>query len=855
MTSRSSGGGAAVAVADVADGEADGTPVRRRLGTSTDDAAIFFEDTVDRVTAQCIDASPSALALLTPQRMPTGQAAHVDMTEYDASHLGSLSVTKHRSSGGENSGHAGYNNISGGSGSNKGRFSGPRSALHDMTNTSSVKLNASAGSKSKSPTPKPARSSTSRAGHSHGHHGGSHNSSLMRSTPRHGGHDRSPSAPSPAAAAAEPTVLLRDFEALQKERNRFEKMYEHQRALYEEMAEKQAETYQALQDKIIEVVALSTRNEESKRFIRQLKREFSESRTRVMDMQNKALEEARAERNTKSRYEALLHEQECKYDRLVERHETKLAGMESLVKDLTCLRGDQDQLHVSQLDSLLKAAYAKSTALFSDLLKQGRQIDLLYDAKGDLENQLEQLRREKREMESTMREERRRMVSETERLIEQVEEQQQSILNLRQMLIRTMDNRDNVFAYSRGPRQAARHGDHDRSDEEAESEEGSQTSGSFSSSSSPSSIAEEGEEDRSLSEGNFDVDDNTLLHREIPRNDVREQGEEEQAEYTNPLFVSASSSAAAGAAAAAMTSRPSRGRQSRPIISASATAPALTSNNVVVSRRGGTPTSVATTNTTSFKSAKGMETPPSLPLSSRGASTAATSTLEPSPAASACSFNRMCSEQPYRIPRSADDGSSGARPSGRVENDENFDRKTKGKALSGVPPIVHTREKRDAARSNSSNSTHNNGGGSPRSDGGDDSSRERPSQPSSSSSSSLSSALAGSGLRRHLDFTTALAAVTEKRRRDRMAREESTDMPITMKNSIPTNRSPAEKNNGAEVNKENSNVTVSGRHVLVRSGTADSIAAARASSGVEKEEEEEEEPRLFPRASLCPRQQ
>ncbi|TPP43046.1 hypothetical protein CGC20_9575 [Leishmania donovani] len=418
------------------------TPVRRQLGTSTDDAAIFLEDTVDRVTAQCIDASPSALALLSPQHMPTSSAAHVDVTEYDVSYLGSLSASHRKSAGGGSSG--------------KSRPSHHHHrALHDVTNTSVTKMNFSSASASKSPNPKAAGRSMS-----HGSHPNSvsHSTSLARSTPRRSTHDRSP-------AASEPMVPLAEYEALQRERNRYEKMYEHQRALYEDMAEKHADAYQALQDKIIEVVALSTRNEESKRFIRQLKREMSESRTRVMDMQNKALEEAKLERSAKMRYEALIKEHERKYERLVERHETKLAGMESLVRDLTCLRGEQDSIHVSQLDSLLKAAYSKSTALFSDLLRQGKQIDLLYEAKGSLEAQVEQQRKEKREIEATLREERRNMAGEMERMIEQIEEQQQSILNLRQMLIRTMDNRDNVFAYSRGPRHVQGvEGDEDGSD-------------------------------------------------------------------------------------------------------------------------------------------------------------------------------------------------------------------------------------------------------------------------------------------------------------------------------------------------------------------------------------------------------
>ncbi|KPA75613.1 hypothetical protein ABB37_08484 [Leptomonas pyrrhocoris] len=839
----SSSGGAAMLMADGAASDVDVTPVRRRLGASTDDAAIFFEDTVDRMTAQCIDASPSALALLTPQRMPASQGARVDMTEYDASHLGSLS-SAHRKSSGENSSS---------SSSSKGRPSCQRSALHDVTNTSNGKLNFSTGPTSKSPTPKQVRSSNPQLGSGKQHRADSHNSVLTRSTPRHSTHDRSPS-------AAEPTVPLSDYETLQKERNRFEKMYEHQRALYEEMAEKQADTYQTLQEKIIEVVALSTRNEESKRFIRQLKREFSESRSRVMDMQNKALEEARTERSTKSHYEALIREQDRKYERQVERHEMKLAGMESLVKDLTSLRGDQDQLHVAQLDSLLKAAYSKSTALFSDLLRQGRQIDLLYDAKCDLENQLEQLRREKREMEATVREERRRMMAETDRLIEQIEEQQQSILNLRQMLIRTMDNRDNVFAYSRGPRRAQRDEEGDEEDIDEEDKVGSHASSdsSSSSSSSPSSIEEEGEEDRSFAKDDVlnDGGDRTL-HRESSWGDPDGPQNGAGEESTNPLSTSTQA-------------RLSRGGQCRPVISAAdATTPALTSNAVTVARRAATPTSATASASSSFlsKAVKASEVvaAPPLPLSSRSGDASgplpATSSASSAAAASAAS-SVVRQRQPYRMHR-IDEGNSdcrcdgedgsGSSGDGAAKDDDNGDEKVRSTSAGGI--TRGPRRLADSAATLRTRGTNSAGAASRENDVSDSGSwlerKER------HSPSSASPAPTGAGSRRRLDFTTALAAVAEKRRRDREAREEglhNSGGGSYERNEGSISPSCCVKATKASLGKENSGAA-GGRRGIVRSGTVGSIATARTPSGVDREEDEEEEPRLFRKAGLCPREE
>ncbi|GET85719.1 hypothetical protein, conserved [Leishmania tarentolae] len=723
MSSRC-GSGAAGAVYEVLPS----TPVRRQLGTSTDDAAIFLEDTVDRVTAQCIDASPSALALLSPQHMPTGSAAHVDVTEYDASYLGSLSVS-HRKS------------VGGGSSSKARSSQHQHRALHDVTNTSGAKMSWGSASGSKSPNPKAAGRSLS---HAHHLNSVSHSTSLSRSTPPRSRHDRSPS-------ASEPMVPLVEYEALQRERNRYEKMYEHQRALYEDMAEKHADAYQTLQEKIIEVVALSTRNEESKRFIRQLKREMSESRTRVMDMQNKALEEAKMERSAKMRYESLIKEHERKYERLAERHETKLAGLESLVRDLTCLRGEQDTIHVSQLDSLLKAAYSKSTALFSDLLRQGKQIDLLYEAKGSLEAQVEQQRKEKRELEATLCEERRHMASEMERMIEQIEEQQQSILNLRQMLIRTMDNRDNVFAYSRGPRHAR-----GLEDDKDDSGDGS-ISSSLTCSPPRSAIGDEGEESEEVEE----AEDESRANGggDVPH--VRDDAKKSDANVVcSPVSVGGVTTPTGS------------------VISASSgNAAPLSSNSVVVPRRMVT---AGSQSSPPLSKARPAAVGPPLPLTSRDGS----SSLR---------------QGPHRNQRSGSD--AGRRTSEGAMDEDHCLRKegSSDKGTAADPGIAEV---------------------------------------SPSAASAASTVVS----RRPLDFSSALAAVAEKRRRDRAMREESSLKHVS--------------------DKENSKPTASHRAVL-RSCAVGSITTARkavlmerkgANAGAQRSEDDEAEPRLFPRHILTPRE-
>ncbi|ESL10496.1 hypothetical protein TRSC58_01771 [Trypanosoma rangeli SC58] len=387
----------------------------RHFGTSTDDTAIYLEDSMDEPTARCISSAPSVVAILSPQRLPANGGRTVDITEYDNSSIGNSCGAK------------------------ADRYV----PLSDLTNTGATRL-----SLSKSPTPRRSLSLSAPPRRTSSHTPNSsdkrqpHNHPSQRRHYQHTHCAKSASVGQSLEASLQPErlVSLAEYEKLQRERNRYEKMYEHQKALYEDMAQRQSETHQELQKKIMDVVALSTRNEENKRFIRQLKRDVAENRTRVMDIQNRALEETRQEKSAREQYQRQLREYEEKYTLLIEKQETKMTGLESLLKDVTCMRGEGDKVHVSQLDALLKAAYAKNTALFGDLLRQGRQIDLLFEGKTSLEKQLEQLRRERREIEAAWAEERRRMMAETERYSAEVAQQQSSILELRQMLIRVLDS-------------------------------------------------------------------------------------------------------------------------------------------------------------------------------------------------------------------------------------------------------------------------------------------------------------------------------------------------------------------------------------------------------------------------------
>lgn len=163
---------------------------------------------------------------------------------------------------------------------------------------------------------------------------------------------------------SEPMVPLRDLERSDRERIRFEKMYLHQKDLYTEMAVRQEVTYHVLQEKIVEVVGLSTRSEVRKNYIHQLKRDMEGSRTRVMAMQNTALADKRAKAVVEAQLQLVMEEKKQLEDRIV--------GLESLVSDLTPAHDGRAMEYVS----LLRGAYGGIGRLTR---VRGRRRDLFED--------------------------------------------------------------------------------------------------------------------------------------------------------------------------------------------------------------------------------------------------------------------------------------------------------------------------------------------------------------------------------------------------------------------------------------------------------------------------------------------
>ncbi|CUI13818.1 Hypothetical protein, putative, partial [Bodo saltans] len=416
----------------------------RCFGSSTDDVAIFLDDTLDRATVRCLSSSPSALAILSPQRLPVGghqRHHHADATDFDL-------VCNYA---------AGMSSSAKKKGNPSSRSRAFASELTNQNVVQSLSFGKSAheggGIMSTRQTPNKVKGTPQR----HGNGAGALPFTPSASSTSLAMMDGGLSVPvsidagtSPLNSLAPPPgfVPLSEFERVEKERHRYQKMYEHQRGLYEDMAETQQDTYQKLQDKMVEVIALSTRNEESKKFIRQLKREMLESRTRSLDLHNKQWDDSRSDRSSQERLKTILNEQEAQFTARLHQQDAKMAGLEGLLRDVTTIRGDSNQIQVGQLDQLLKASYTKNAALFGDLVRQGRQLELIMERKIDLERTIESLRRERREGEANMASERRHSNQQNERFGDHIAEQQRTIIELRQCLVRAMARADSTSSGS-----------------------------------------------------------------------------------------------------------------------------------------------------------------------------------------------------------------------------------------------------------------------------------------------------------------------------------------------------------------------------------------------------------------------
>lgn len=225
-------------------------------------------------------------------------------------------------------------------------------------------------------------------------------------------------------------VPLEEYEKAIKERDRYREMYRYQSSMCDDYYQREREAQEKLQEKIRELIAVSSRNEESKRFIRQMKREMLDCRERTLPFLNKRLEDDRREKEIKDKFARQLQIEEETFEREEQRMKEENAALEALLKDLrkVCGLGKSPE-------SLLKASYQKNIHLYGELCLTRKQLDSELERRAHLEKLNEILRKEKREAESGTSRERRRHFAREDTLIREAHELQDEIVRLRQKLI------------------------------------------------------------------------------------------------------------------------------------------------------------------------------------------------------------------------------------------------------------------------------------------------------------------------------------------------------------------------------------------------------------------------------------
>lgn len=171
----------------------------------------------------------------------------------------------------------------------------------------------------------------------------------------------------PSGAKEKQYVAHEEYTKLEKEAIQLEAMYDHSRAQYEALQQLQCDTNDKLQVKIMEVIALSSRNEESKRFIRQMKKEMLQCKERSLDLHNRAFDDSRMERDMRQKYENMMQFREEQHLSTESALTEEIASLHALVNDL----GRSDKLGKSVM-SLLKASYLKNAQQVAELLQARR---------------------------------------------------------------------------------------------------------------------------------------------------------------------------------------------------------------------------------------------------------------------------------------------------------------------------------------------------------------------------------------------------------------------------------------------------------------------------------------------------
>lgn len=411
----------------------------RRFGGS-DDPCIFIDDTFSEELVGKLTSSPSAKAFLSPQRERGSGGNNSSIISDTGSDHGShppappaIDVI--------------HCDLTGSAQKRRNRFSG-RAFAADITNSEP----AGKVSYAKVPTEvvTPNHNATTRAGSSGSAKENSASPQLSfrsdTSTPL--------AAHRPSPPPSIPMVPLSDLTKVERERDRFRKMYEHQKNLVEITLKAHQEDYDKLQAKIHEVIALSSRCEESKRYIRQLKREVLDCRQRALPLYNQAIEQNKLESVVQEKFKNIIHQQQQQFEEAMADQQQRMDAMEKLLRDVSALASvdlsNEDRTDelidnmptppsdvrwdLSSLDTLLGDAYYECTALVNELRKVRRDHEKEVARRMELEKDIDRMRRDRRDNEVTVANDRRKIMLADERRAEAHAQLQSEVLKLRRAL-------------------------------------------------------------------------------------------------------------------------------------------------------------------------------------------------------------------------------------------------------------------------------------------------------------------------------------------------------------------------------------------------------------------------------------
>jgi hypothetical protein len=354
----------------------------REFKDTTDDRAIFMEDTFTSEVAHQLGASPGGMAMLSP--IPGAPATH---------DLGSSSSARRARSLASSVG---------------------------SSNSSLMALMAAVPSSNSKHAGGLRRAFASDLTNSHPADG---KSLFLASTP---GQQRL--RPSMATTATSPlplpeTVSAEAHRELEAERDRLFCMYEHQRNIADNANEALMAEQDRCRDKIAEVIALQSRIEEGKRFIRQIKKELAECKVRALPHHNQPFTAAISAR-TQAKFDDELEQLRADAEKVIRDQDNRLVAAEDVIHEL-------DHAATKSTSALLVDAYKQINHLRTDLARGEQKVQAQAMRRVATEKELEMVRHDLADRDAEFARERAHGFEASETDHGYIEQLQAAILKLR----------------------------------------------------------------------------------------------------------------------------------------------------------------------------------------------------------------------------------------------------------------------------------------------------------------------------------------------------------------------------------------------------------------------------------------